>query len=272
MCTAIASFIGPVMNLAAAGQQANIARQQMALANEQAVVEREMVYEQYREQQERYELNKSLALEAYDLQQDQIDKQTIENVKEIQRAAFDQALQARQVMASMGATNATLGRRGVSAQDARQAIKAEEARNLNRLAYKRDKTFEYGQDLKKQQQFEAESRIASVAPGKISPTALKAIEVNRKAAMIGAQQTMLQAQQTAIGGITGFVNAFSSINSMQSQRFSMQQGQMLQQHSFAQSRSYLGSMQQIQTQMQPIRIANIYNTAANPLLTAPGTF
>jgi len=57
----------------------------------------------------------------------------------------------------------------------------------------------------------------------------------------------------------------------QAQQFA-QQGQMLQQQSFAQSRSYLGSMQQIQTQMQPIRIANIYNTAANPLLTAPGTF
>ena len=54
MCTAVASFIGPVINLAMAGQQAGIARQQEALAYEQASVERQMLYEQYREQQQQY--------------------------------------------------------------------------------------------------------------------------------------------------------------------------------------------------------------------------
>lgn len=265
MCTAVASFIGPVMNLAMAGQQAGIARQQEALAYEQASVERQMLYEQYREQQQQYETNKKLALEAYELQSGQIDKQTVENVKEIQRAAFDQAMQGRQVQASMAATNATLGRVGVSVGDARNAIEVEKNRNLNRLAYKRDKTFEYGQDLKQQAKFEAEGRIASVLPGKISPAALRAIEVNKQAALIGAQQTRLQAMGTAIGGITGFVNAFSSMQSMQSQRGYMQQSQGLAQQGMMQQRSYMQSLQQYRTQQFNTSLNSIYNVAGNSL-------
>jgi len=263
MCTAVASFIGPVMNLAMAGQQAGIARQQEALAYEQASVERQMLYEQYREQQQQYETNKKLALEAYDLQSGQLDKQTVENVKEIQRAAFDQALQGRQVQASVAATNATLGRTGVSVGDARSAIEVEKNRNLNRLAYKRDKTFEYGQDLKQQAKFEAEGRIASVLPGKISPASLRAIEVNKQAALIGAQQTRLQAMGTAIGGITGFANAFSSMQSMQSQSTAMQQNQSLTQQGFQSTRSYLGTMRQLSNANANLRLSSIYGIAGN---------
>ena len=263
MCTAVASFIGPVMNLVMAGQQAGIARQQEALAYEQASVERQMLYEQYREQQQQYETNKKLALEAYDLQSGQLDKQTVENVKEIQRAAFDQALQGRQVQASVAATNATLGRTGVSVGDARSAIEVEKNRNLNRLAYKRDKTFEYGQDLKQQAKFEAEGRIASVLRGKISPAAVRAIEVNKQAALLGAQQTRLQAMGTAIGGITGFANAFSSMQSMQSQSNAMQQNQSLTQQGFQNTRSYLGTMQQLSNANANLRLGSIYGIAGN---------
>lgn len=267
MCTAVASLVGPVMNLAMAGQQANIARQQEALAYEQADVEREMLMEQYREQQQQYDTNKKLALEAYDLQSGQIDKQTVENVKEIQRAAFDQAMQGRQVQASMSATNATLGRTGVSVGDAQSAIEMEKGRNLARLAYKRDKTFDYGQDLKTQAKFEAESRIASVLPGKVSPSALRAIEVNKQAALIGAQQTRLQAMGTAVGGITGFVNAFGSMQSMQSQRSFMQQNQTLSQQGMMQQRTYMNSLQQIQTQQFNAQMGNLYRVAGSNLST-----
>lgn len=265
MCTAVASLIGPVMNLAMAGQQANLANQQAALAYEQAAVEREMLMEQYREQQQQYETNKRLALEAYQLQSGQIDKQTVENVKDIQRAAFDQAMQGRQVQASMSATNATLGRTGVSVGDVKSAIETEKGRNLSRLAYKRDKTFDYGQDLKQQAKFEAEGRIASVLPGKISPAALRAIEVNKQAALIGAQQTRLQAMGTAIGGITGFVNAFSSMQTMQSQGSFMQQNQMLTQQGMMQQRNYMQSLQQLQTQQFQATMGNLYGVAGSNL-------
>lgn len=223
MCTAVASFIGPVMNLAMAGQQAALAQQQRALADQQAAVERKMLLEQYAAQQKQYETNKKLALESFALQQQQIDEQTVENVKDVQRQAFDQLMAARNVRGTTQATNATLNRSGVSVADTLAAISTESGRNENRLANRAKAMRRYGQALKDQARDETTARIASVLEPRMSPAQIEAIEIRRRAAYIGAQQTQLQAFGTAIGAVTGFTNAFTNIQSLQSQRSAMQQ-------------------------------------------------
>ena len=223
MCTAVASFIGPVMNLAMAGQQARLADQQRALADKQAQVERQMLLEQYAAQQKQYETTKKLALDSYALQQKQIDEQTVENVKEVQRQAFDQLVMARNVRGTTQATNATLGRSGVSVKDTIAAINAESGRNANRLSNRAKAMRRYGQALKEQARDETTGRIASVLEPQMSAAQVEAINVRREAAYIGAQQTQLQAFGTAIGAVTGFTNAFTNIQSLQSQRSTMQQ-------------------------------------------------
>ncbi len=223
MCTAVASFIGPVMNLAMAGQQAQLAGQQRALADKQAQVERQMLLEQYAAQQKQYETNKKLALDNYALQQTQIDEQTVENVKDVQRQAFDQLIAARNVQGTTQATNATLGRSGVSVVDTLSAIETESGRNENRLAARSKAMRRYGQAQKEQARSDATKNIASVLEPYMSPAAIEAINVRRQAGYIGAQQTQIQAFGTAIGAVSGFTNAFSSIQGLQSQRSTMQQ-------------------------------------------------
>ena len=108
MCTAAMGLIGPVLNAGLSIAQANVQRQ--------------AIYERAAEQQRQYEANKTLALRAYDMQQEQIDKQTVEQVRETQMAAFDQTIQARDVMAQTRAMNASVGRQGRSVQETYGAI------------------------------------------------------------------------------------------------------------------------------------------------------
>jgi len=120
MCTAAMGLIGPVLNAGLSIAQANVQKQ--------------AIYERAREQQEQYLLNKKLALNSYNLQQEQIDKQTVEQVRETQMAAFDQTMQARDVMAQTRALNASVGRTGQSVDDTYGAISQVSNRNLGRLA------------------------------------------------------------------------------------------------------------------------------------------
>lgn len=207
MCTAAMSLIGPVMNA--------------GLSIAQAGVQRQAIYERAAEQQRQYEANKTLALRAYEMQQEQIDKQTVEQVRETQMAAFDQTLQARDVMAQTRALNASVGRTGRSVTETYGAISQVSNRNLGRLAHRRSMLIDYGQDLKKQAKFDAESRIASVQQGRVSQAELAAVNL------------------TALGGV---INAFGSFTK------TLQSNQMIgaqmnyQQQSFNQTQQFNQNM------------------------------
>lgn len=207
MCTAAMSLIGPVLNAGLSIAQANVQKQ--------------AIYERAAEQQRQYEANKTLALRAYDMQQEQIDKQTVEQVRETQMAAFDQTLQARDVMGQTRALNASVGRTGQSVDDTYGAISQVSNRNLGRLAHRRSMLIDYGQDLKKQAKFDAESRIASVQQGRVSQAELAA------------------ANLTALGGV---INAFGSFTK------TLQSNQMIsaqmnyQQQSFNQTQQFNQNM------------------------------
>ena len=207
MCTAAMSLIGPVLNAGLSIAQANVQKQ--------------AIYERAAEQQRQYEANKTLALRAYDMQQKQIDKQTVEQVRETQMAAFDQTLQARDVMGQTRALNASVGRTGQSVDDTYGAISQVSNRNLGRLAHRRSMLIDYGQDLKKQAKFDAESRIASVQQGRVSQAELAA------------------ANLTALGGV---INAFGSFTK------TLQSNQMIsaqmnyQQQSFNQTQQFNQNM------------------------------
>lgn len=207
MCTAAMSLIGPVLNAGLSIAQANVQKQ--------------AIYERAAEQQRQYEANKTLALRAYDMQQEQIDKQTVEQVRETQMAAFDETLQARDVMGQTRALNASVGRTGQSVDDTYGAISQVSNRNLGRLAHRRSMLIDYGQDLKKQAKFDAESRIASVQQGRVSQAELAA------------------ANLTALGGV---INAFGSFTK------TLQSNQMIsaqmnyQQQSFNQTQQFNQNM------------------------------
>jgi hypothetical protein len=201
------SLIGPVLNAGLSIAQANVQKQ--------------AIYERAAEQQRQYEANKTLALRAYDMQQEQIDKQTVEQVRETQMAAFDETLQARDVMGQTRALNASVGRTGQSVDDTYGAISQVSNRNLGRLAHRRSMLIDYGQDLKKQAKFDAESRIASVQQGRVSQAELAA------------------ANLTALGGV---INAFGSFTK------TLQSNQMIsaqmnyQQQSFNQTQQFNQNM------------------------------
>lgn len=207
MCTAAMSLIGPVLNAGLSIAQANVQKQ--------------AIYERAAEQQRQYEANKTLALRAYDMQQEQIDKQTVEQARETQMAAFDETLQARDVMGQTRALNASVGRTGQSVDDTYGAISQVSNRNLGRLAHRRSMLIDYGQDLKKQAKFDAESRIASVQQGRVSQAELAA------------------ANLTALGGV---INAFGSFTK------TLQSNQMIsaqmnyQQQSFNQTQQFNQNM------------------------------
>jgi hypothetical protein len=207
MCTAAMGLIGPVLNAGLSIAQANVQKQ--------------AIYERAAEQQRQYEANKTLALRAYDMQQEQIDKQTVEQVRETQMAAFDQTLQARDVMGQTRALNASVGRTGQSVDDTYGAISQVSNRNLGRLAHRRSMLIDYGQDLKKQAKFDAEARIASVQQGRVSQAELAA------------------ANLTALGGV---INAFGSFTK------TLQSNQMIsaqmnyQQQSFNQTQQFNQNM------------------------------
>jgi hypothetical protein len=207
MCTAAMGLIGPVLNAGLSIAQANVQKQ--------------AIYERAAEQQRQYEANKTLALRAYDMQQEQIDKQTVEQVRETQMAAFDQTLQARDVMGQTRALNASVGRTGQSVDDTYGAISQVSNRNLGRLAHRRSMLIDYGQDLKKQSKFDAEARIASVQQGRVSQAELAA------------------ANLTALGGV---INAFGSFTK------TLQSNQMIsaqmnyQQQSFNQTQQFNQNM------------------------------
>jgi len=245
VCTAALSLIGPVMNLAAAGQQARLAQQQAALAGRQAAVEREMLLEQYREQSRQYETNKVLAQRSFDVTVQQIDEQTIENVKETQRQAFDQLLLQRDVTGQTRAANASLNRQGVSVGDAERAIETEGARNQNRLFARRTGFIKYGERMKLAAQDDYVKQVESVPKPRLSPTAFKAVHIRHQANVLGAQQTHMQAVGTAIGAISGFTSTLSNLQSMQSQSVFNQQG-------FSNSMTSLGNQMQQGRAMQNV--------------------
>lgn len=172
MCTAAMGLIGPVLNAGLSIAQAN--------------VQRKAIYERAAEQQRQYEANKTLALRAYDMQQEQIDKQTVEQVRETQMAAFDETLQARDVMGQTRAMNASVGRTGQSVDEVYDSISQVSSRNLGRLAHRRTMLLDYGQDAKKQAKFDAEARIASVQQGRVSQAELAAVRLNALGGVINA--------------------------------------------------------------------------------------
>lgn len=248
MCTAALSLIGPVMNLAVAGQQARLAQQQAELAAQQAAVEREQLLEQYREQSRQYETNKVLAQRTFDVTVGQIDEQTIENVKETQRQAFDQLLLARDVTGQMQSTNASLNRQGVSVGDAERTIEAEGARNQNRLHARRRGFIKYGERMKEAAQDDYVKQVESVPKPRLSPTSFKAVHVRHQANVLGARQTHIQAMGTAVGAVSGFVSTLSNIQSMQSQSAYNMQG-------FSNSMAGLGNTMQVNRAVQTARTA-----------------
>lgn len=208
MCTAAMSLIGPVMNAGLSIAQANVQKQ--------------AIYERAAEQQRQYDANKQLAGEAFGIAQKQIDKQTVEQVRETQMAAFDQTIQARDVIAQTRALNASVGRTGRSIDETYGAIAQVSNRNLGRLAHRRAMLLDYNQDAKKQAAFDYRARVASVPQGRVSPAELAAVNL------------------TALGGL---ISSFSSFTK------TMQSNQMINAQTNYQQRSFDQRMQFGQAQM-----------------------
>ena len=201
-------LIGPVLNAGLSIAQANVQKQ--------------AIYERAAEQQRQYEANKTLAGQAFDIAQDQIDKQTVAEVRETQMAAFDQTIQARDVMAQTRAMNASVGHQGRSVQETYGAISQVSSRNLGRLAHRRAMLLDYNQDAKKQAAFDYRARVASVPQGRVSPAELAAVNL------------------TALGGL---ISSFSSFTK------TLQSNQMINAQMSYQQRSFDQSMQFGQAQM-----------------------
>jgi len=217
MCTAAMGLIGPVLNAGLSIAQANVQKQ--------------AIYERAAEQQRQYEANKTLAGQAFDIAQEQIDKQTVEQVRETQMAAFDQTIQARDVMAQTRAMNASVGRQGRSVQETYGAISQVSSRNLGRLAHRRAMLLDYNQDAKKQAAFDYRARVASVPQGRVSPAELAAVNL------------------TALGGL---ISSFSSFTK------TLQSNQMINAQMSYQQRSFDQSMQFGQAQMNYYDQRNSY--------------
>ena len=211
MCTAA---IGPILN-------AGVSIMQMSAA-------RAAEYERAREQQRQYEQNAALALRGYNIKQSSIDKQTVEQVRETNMAAFDQIMEQRDTLAQARAVDASVGRVGGSVNEVYGAINQMGSRNVGRLAHRRSMLVEYGQDSKLQAQFEADSRINSVQQGRVSQAALMAATVNGLAGIVGAfnqgwsnmqQSSMTTAQMNYQQGY--FENSYSQNMMMSDLRSSM---------------------------------------------------
>ena len=208
MCTAAMGLIGPVLNAGLSMAQANVQKQ--------------AIYERAAEQQRQYDANKQLAGEAFGIAQEQIDKQTVEQVRETQMAAFDQTLQARDVLAQTRAMNASSYRAGQSVQDVYGAIGQVSNRNLGRLAHRRTMLLDNNADAKTQAAFDYRARVASVQQGRVSPAELAAVNL------------------TALGGL---ISSFSSFTK------TMQSNQMISAQTSYQQRGFDQSMQFSQARM-----------------------
>lgn len=224
MCTAAMGLIGPVLNAGLSIAQANVQKQ--------------AIYERAREQQEQYLLNKQLALNSYNLQQEQIDKQTVEQVRETQMAAFDQTMQARDVMAQTRALNASVGRTGQSVDDTYGAISQVSNRNLGRLAHRRTMLLEFGQDSKLAAGDQYVARVNSVAQGKVS------------------QAEIAAANLTALGGIISSFSQFTK-TIQSNQMISAQMG--YQQRSFDMDRQMLGQQRSFYDAKNSYVMGGYYN-------------
>lgn len=208
MCTAAMGLIGPVLNAGLSMAQANVQKQ--------------AIYERAAEQQRQYDANKQLAGEAFGIAQEQIDKQTVEQVRETQMAAFDQTIQARDVLAQTRAMNASSYRAGQSVQDVYGAIGQVSNRNLGRLAHRRTMLLDNNADAKTQAAFDYRARVASVQQGRVSPAELAAVNL------------------TALGGL---ISSFSSFTK------TMQSNQMISAQTSYQQRGFDQSMQFGQARM-----------------------
>ena len=93
----------------------------------------------------------------------------------------------------------------------------------------------------------------------MSPAQIQAIEVRRQAAYIGAQQTQLQAFGTAIGAVTGFTNAFTNIQSLQSQRSTMQQSSAMTMQGLNNQMQYNQANAALGTAMTNVAARNLLN-------------
>lgn len=182
MCTAAMGLIGPVLNAGLSMAQANVQKQ--------------AIYERAAEQQRQYDANKQLAGEAFGIAQEQIDKQTVEQVRETQMAAFDQTLQARDVLAQTRAMNASSGRAGQSVQDVYGAIGQVSNRNLGRLAHRRTMLLDYNADAKKQAAFDYRARVASVQQGRVSPAELAAVNLTALGGLISSFSSFTKTMQS----------------------------------------------------------------------------